>query len=155
MTHVERVYNWNKRVDEMRAKVLEIPSLEDYYTFMTNDCDYSLKNGLRLYYEERGEYTDAILKDKPLDAVDAIIDQFVVAIGEIRKCALSEEYEKIDFWERRAQVAYDDLSRSIEDYIYHQYIEDREADNIKEYPSISNLQQQALTEVIDALFTRF
>jgi hypothetical protein len=99
MTHVERVYSWNKRVDEMRAKVLGIPSIEDYYTFGT----YNLNNGLRMYYEERGEYTDAILTDKPLDAVDAIIDQFVVAIGEIRKCALGEEYQYIEQWEEKAK----------------------------------------------------
>lgn len=151
MEHINNIYEWNKQVDEMRAKALGISSIDDYYTFGT----YNFKNGLRLYYEERGEYTTGKLEDNILDQVDALIDQFVVAVGEIRKCALADDYEHIEFWEDKARMAYDDLSRSIEDYIYHQYIEDIEADNIKEYPSISNLQQQALTEVIDALFTRF
>lgn len=143
MTHVERVYSWNKQVDEMRAKVLGIPSIDDYYTFGT----YNFKNGLRLYYEERGEYTDAILTDKPLDAVDAIIDQFVVAIGEIRKCALGEEYQYIEQWEEKAIKAYFRLTYEISDVAYN-FTKDMCRD-------VRDLRDQALTEVIDALFTRF
>lgn len=140
MEHINNIYEWNKRVDEMRAKVLGIPSIEDYYTFGT----YNFKNGLRLYYEERGEYTDAILTDKPLDAVDAIIDQFVVAIGEIRKCALSDEYEKIDFWETKANEAYDYLL--VEMKWYTGYTGDR---------ALREKREEAIEAVIDALFTRF
>jgi len=140
MEHINNIYEWNKRVDEMRAKVLGIPSIEDYYTFGT----YNFKNGLRLYYEERGEYTDAILTDKPLDAVDAIIDQFVVAIGEIRKCALGEEYQYIEQWEEKANKAYADLL--VEVRWRTGYTGDR---------ALREKREEAIEAVIDALFTRF
>ena len=140
LEHINNIYEWNKRVDEMRAKVLGIPSIEDYYTFGT----YNFKNGLRLYYEERGEYTDAILTDKPLDAVDAIIDQFVVAIGEIRKCALGEEYQYIEQWEEKANKAYADL-----------LVEVRWRTGYTGDQALHQKRDQALTKVINALFTRF
>lgn len=148
MEHINNIYEWNKQVDEMRAKALGIPSIDDYYTFGT----YNFNNGLRLYYEERGEYTDAILTGKPLDAVDAIIDQFVVAIGEIRKCALSDNYEKIDFWEAKATQAYADIHYEIAEIFYSKYDED---DDTVDCQSVRKLRDQAITEVIDALFTRF
>ncbi len=97
-----------------------------------------------MYYEERGEYTDAILTDKPLDAVDAIIDQFVVAIGEIRKCALGEKYQYIEQWEKRANQAYEDLL--VEVSWRTGYTGDE---------ALHQKRDQALTAVIDALFTRF
>ncbi len=140
MEHIQRIYEWNAKVDEMRMKSLGIQSIEDYYAFW----DYSYNHGLRMYYEERGEYTDAILTDKPLDAVDAIIDQFVVAIGEIRKCALGEEYERIEWWEEKANQAYEDLL--VEVSWRTGYTGDQSPNQKKD---------QALTEVIDALFTRF
>lgn len=145
MEHIQRIYDWNDKVDEMRAESLGIQSIEDYYTFW----EYSFNNGLRMYYEERGEYTTARLASDSLEAVDAIVDQFVVAIGEIRKCALSDEYEKIDFWETRAQNAYrkytrDQLDGSEEEAWFDEFY------NLRE-----ERVQQALKAVIDALFTRF
>jgi len=145
MSHIQRIYEFNQKIDEMRMKSYGIQSIDDYYQFW----EYSFNNWLRMYMEERGEYTTARLAGDSLDAVDAIIDQFVVAIGEIRKCALSDNYKKIDFWETKARVAYDDL------YIYvDQFSEERYYDSVCLLPP-HLLRQQALTEVIDALFTRF
>lgn len=109
-----------------------------------------------MYYEERGEYATARLASDPLEAVDAIVDQFVVAIGEIRKCDLSDNYEKIDFWERKANEAYWDLDTYISNYTRDQLKESGKqlySDEI--YNLCEDRVQQALTTVIDALFTRF
>jgi hypothetical protein len=152
MEHINSIYEWNKRVDEMRAEVLGITSIEDYYAFMTNDCQYRLNNGLRMYYEERDEYATARLTDKPLDAVDAIIDQFVVAIGEIRKCALSDTYEYIEKWEDKATKAYEMLHQEIVWNIQGDFTSRIRMMNDTYIDLVVN---QALTEVIDALFTRF
>lgn len=138
MEHIQCIYDFNQKIDEMRMKSLGFQSIEDYYIFWM----YSFNNGLRMYLEERGEYTTARLANDPLEAVDAIVDQFVVAIGEIRKCALSDEYEKIDFWETKAIQAYDNLYDTLWDI----------EDDI-DWPKI--LRDKALTAVIDALFTRF
>ena len=158
MEHIQRIYEWNAKVDEMRMKSLGIQSIDDYYEFMTNDFNgYFFNHGLRMYLEERHEYTTARLAGDNLEAVDAIVDQFVVAIGEIRKCALSDEYEKIDFWETKARVAYDDLGDWVKEFAfnkhitYYKYLEDCHGPA----PSPTMFQQQALTAVIDALFTRF
>lgn len=97
-----------------------------------------------MYYEERGEYTTARLASDPLEAVDAIVDQFIVAIGEIRKCALSDEYEKIDFWETKANDAYDYLL--VEMKWYTGYTGDR---------ALREKREDVIEAVIDALFTRF
>lgn len=127
MIHIQRIYTWNEKVDEMRG---------------ITKREYDFNQWLKLYYEERGEYTLARLASDPLEAVDAIVDQFVVAIGEIRKCALSDEYDKIDFWEDKAIVAYDHLYDTFWD------IDDSiDSAHIK--------RDKALTAVIDALFTRF
>ena len=74
-----------------------------------------------MYYEERHEYTTARLAGDSLEAVDAIVDQFVVAIGEIRKCALSDDYEKIDFWEGKAQNTYWELDTHISNLTIDQF----------------------------------
>lgn len=140
LEHINNIYEWNKQVDEMRMKSLGIQSIEDYYAFW----GYSYNHGLRMYYEERGEYTDAILTDKPLEAVDAIVDQFVVAIGEIRKCALGEEYQYIEQWEEKANKAYADL-----------LVEVRWRTGYTGDQALHQKRDKALTEVIDALFTRF
>lgn len=140
LEHINNIYEWNKRVDEMRMKSLGIQSIDDYYTFGT----YNFKNGLRMYYEERNEYTTARLAGDSLEAVDAIVDQFVVAIGEIRKCALGEEYQYIEQWEEKANKAYADLL--VEVRWYTGYTGDQ---------ALHQKRDQALTEVIDALFCRF
>ena len=140
MEHIQRIYEWNAKVDEIRMKSLNIPSIEDYYTFW----EYSYNNGLRNFYEERWEYTLARLVNDSLEAVDAIVDQFVVAIGEIRKCALADEYEKIDFWETKANEAYEYLL--VELKWYTGYTGDR---------GLQEKREKAITAVIDALFTRF
>ena len=109
-----------------------------------------------MYLEERGEYSAARLANDPLEAVDAIVDQFVVAIGEIRKCALSDDYEKIDFWETRAQTAYWDLDNYISNYTRDQFKESgKQLYSDELYNLCEERVQQALTAVIDALFTRF
>lgn len=109
-----------------------------------------------MYLEERGEYTTAHLANDQLEAVDAIVDQFVVAIGEIRKCALSDNYEKIDFWEGRANNAYWDLENYITTYTRDQLkASGKELFSDEAYSSFEDRTQQALTAVIDALFTRF
>ena len=152
MSHIQRIYEWNEKVDEMRMKSLGIQSIEDYYAFW----DYSYNHGLRMYYEERGEYTTARLAGDSLEAVDALVDQFVVAIGEIRKCALSDEYEKIDFWEGRANNAYWDLENYITTYTRDQLkASGKELFSDEAYNSFEERTQQSLTAVIDALFTRF
>ncbi len=140
MEHIQRIYEFNQKIDEMRMKSLGIQSIEDYYTFW----EYSYNHGLRMYYEERGEYTTARLASDPLEAVDAIVDQFIVAIGEIRKCALSDEYEKIDFWETKANDAYDYLL--VEMKWYTGYTGDR---------ALREKREDVIEAVIDALFTRF
>lgn len=106
MEHIQRIYEWNDRVDEMRGE--------------TNRA-YNLNDGLRMYYEEKQEYTDAMLSGDKQEAVDAIIDQFVIAIGEIRKCALSDDYEKIEFWEKKAQEAYWELDTHISNLTIDQF----------------------------------
>ena len=136
--HIQRIYDFNQKIDDMRMKSLGIQSIEDYYTFW----EYSINSGLRMYYEERWEHTLARLANDSLEAVDAIVDQFVVAIGEIRKCALFDNYEKIDFWETKAIQAYDNLYDTLWGI---------EGDI--DWPKI--LRDKALTAVIDALFTRF
>ena len=143
MEHIQRIYEWNERVDEMRMKSLEIPSIEDYYTFGT----YDFKNGLRMYYEERGEHTTAKLEDNLPDQVDALVDQFVVAIGEIRKCALSESYEHIDFWEARAKEADWEMDAIISNLF--------KFENIEQIEQAKKLLHRCFREVIDKLFTRF
>lgn len=148
MEHIQRIYEWNERVDEMRMQSLVIPSIKDYYAF----GDYDFKNGLRMYYEERGEFTTAMLQAKTLDAIDALVDQFVVAIGEIRKCALSESYEHIHGWEEKSLDAYSYLRYEISGIIYSKYNDD---DDTVDTELIWDLRHKAITEVIDALFTRF
>ena len=143
MEHIQRIYEWNERVDEMRMESLDIPSIQDYYTF----GNYDFQNGLRMYYEERGEYTTAMLQAKTLDAIDALVDQFVVAIWEIRKCALSEAYEHIEFWEARVKDAYWKITDLIQSY--------NRASNIEEMLANDELLQRCFREVIDKLFTRF
>ena len=157
MEHIQRIYDFNQKIDEMRMKSLGIQSIDDYYEFMTNDFNgYFFNNGLRMYYEERGEYSAALIANDPLEAVDAIVDQFVVAIGEIRKCALSDDYEKIDFWETRAQTAYWDLDNYISNYTRDQFKESgKQLYSDELYNLCEERVQQALTVVIDALFTRF
>lgn len=109
-----------------------------------------------MYYEERGEHTLARLASDPLEAVDAIVDQFVVAIGEIRKCALSDNYEKIDFWEDKADKAYWYLNKYISKHTRDQFNESgKELYSDEFYNLREERVQQALTAVIDALFTRF
>ena len=152
MEHIQRIYDFNQKIDEMRMKSLGIQSIDDYYIFW----EYSFNNGLRMYLEERGEYTTARLANDPLEAVDAIVDQFVVAIGEIRKCALSDDYEKIDFWETRAQTAYWDLDNYISNYTRDQFKESgKQLYSDELYNLCEERVQKSLTAVIDALFTRF
>lgn len=157
MEHVQRIYEWNAKVDEIRMKSLGIQSIDEYYLFATLDLNgYSYNNGLRNYYEERGEYTTARLASDSLEAVDAIVDQFVVAIGEIRKCALSDEYYKIDFWEAKANQAYWDLEIYVKNHTTDQLkasVEQLHSEEI--YNLCEERVQQALKAVIDALFTRF
>lgn len=152
MEHIQRIYDFNQKIDEMRMKSLGIQSIEDYYKFW----EYSFNNGLRMYLEERGEYTLARLANDSLEAVDAIVDQFVVAIGEIRKCALSDNYEKIDFWETKANEAYWDLDTYITTYTRNQLkVSGKELFSDEAYNSFEDRTQNALKAVIDALFTRF
>ena len=33
MEHIQRIYDFNQKIDEMRMESLNIPSIEDYYTF--------------------------------------------------------------------------------------------------------------------------
>ena len=157
MEHIQRVYDFNQKIDEMRMKSLGIQSIDDYYEFMTNDFNgYFFNNGLRMYYEERGEYSAALIAKDPLEVVDAIVDQFVVAIGEIRKCALSDNYDKIDFWEKKANEAYWDLDNYIVPYTRNQFKNDGFDPFTDEAYSLFNERvQKSLTAVIDALFTRF
>lgn len=109
-----------------------------------------------MYLEERGEYTTARLAGDQLEAVDAIVDQFVVAIGEIRKCALADEYYKIDFWEAKANNAYWDLENYISNHTRDQFKESGKELYSDDFCNLREERvQQALTEVIDALFTRF
>lgn len=68
----------------------------------------------------------------------------MVAIGEIRKCALSEEYEHIEQWEEKANKAYADL-----------LVEVRWRTGYAGDQAPNQKKDQALTAVIDALFTRF
>ena len=70
--------------------------------------------------------------------VDALIDQFIVAIGEIRKCALSDNYEHIEFWE-------DKVNESLRTLSYELCV----------FLKTSRLIDACITEVLDALFTRF
>ena len=150
--HIQRIYEFNQKIDEMRMKSLGIQSIEDYYTFW----EYSFNNGLRMYLEERGEHTIARLANDPLEVVDAIVDQFVVAIGEIRKCALSDNYEKIDFWETKANEAYWYLDVYIRKYTLDQLDGSEEEAWLDEFYDLHEERvQQSLTAVIDALFTRF
>ena len=152
MEHIQRIYEWNDRVDEMRMQALGIKSIEDYYQF----GEYSFNNGLRMYYEERGEYTQAMLNGDSPEAVDAIVDQFAVCIGEIRKCALADEYEKIEFWETKANNAYWDLENYITTYTRNQLkVSGKELFSDEAYNSFEDRTQNALKAVIDALFTRF
>ena len=93
MEYVSKIYSWNQRVDEMRIKLLnetsqvidinesvvkahDYKSAQDYY-----ECrHYNFNNGLRLLYEEKNEYTEAKLSGDIEEQVDALIDQFIVAI---------------------------------------------------------------------------
>ncbi len=151
MDHIVRIYEWNKRVDEMRISAITDVVEREALSIMSDRTEvyhirrwYSFNNGARNYYEERNEYTTARLAGDSLEAVDAIVDQFVVAIGEIRKCALSNEYHKIDFWEEKANEAYEYLL--VELKWYTGYTGDR---------GLREKRENALTAVIDALFTRF
>ena len=38
MEHIQRIYDFNQKIDEMRMKSLGIQSIDDYYEFMTPDC---------------------------------------------------------------------------------------------------------------------
>jgi len=150
--HIQRIYEFNQKIDEMRMKSYGLQSIEDYYKFW----EYSFNNGLRMYYEERGEYSAALIAKDPLEVVDAIVDQFVVAIGEIRKCALADEYEKIDFWETKAQNAYWGLDNYISNYTRDKFKESGKQLYSEEiYNLCEERMQESFTAVIDALFTRF
>lgn len=64
--------------------------------------------------------------------------------------------EKIDFWETRAQNAYWDLDNYISNYTRDQLKESGKQLYSEEiYNLCEERVQQALTAVIDALFTRF
>lgn len=165
MQHVERIYDWNQKVDEMRiAFVKEVQSYLPRWTkvpVIETPADYqryhwyNFNDGLRIFYEERNEYTQAKLNNDKEEMVDALIDQFIVAIGEIRKCALSDNYEHIAFWEDEANNAYGTV-----DGICFDIAEARLAsDEPIAYADISKLSDDimnaCITEVLDALFTRF
>lgn len=162
MTHVERVYSWNKRVDEMRIAYIKerelepprwvlIESSDDYHKYKW----YNFNDGLRMYYEERNEYTTAKLNNDKEEMVDAVIDQFVVAIWEIRKCALSDNYERIMFWEDEANNAYGTIDGICFDIAEARFSSDEPV----AYADVSKLGDEILnaciTEVLDALDTRF
>ncbi len=148
MQHVERIYDWNQKVDEMRIAFIKevhsylprwtkVPAIEtpaDYQRYHW----YNFNDGLRIFYEERNEYTQAKLNNDKEEMVDALIDQFIVAIGEIRKCALSDNYEHIEFWE-------DKVNESLRTLSYELCV----------FLKTSRLIDACITEVLDALFTRF
>lgn len=147
MKYIQRIYSWNQRVDEMRS--IAISPIGWY------NKDYHFNNGLRLLYEEKNEYTEAKLADDKEEMVDALIDQFVVAIWEIRKCSLADDYQHIDFWEDEANNAYGWIDSACFDIAEKILASDEPI----AYANISSLwdklMSQAITEVLDALFTRF
>lgn len=132
MIHIQRIYSWNAKVDEMR---------------WITKREYDFNNGLKLFYEEKNEYTKAKIANDTEEMIDALVDQFVVAIGEIRKCALADDYENIDFWEDKANDAYG--------FIFIELTEVYQKEEPVSYDYIEELQDKCITEVIDALFTRF
>lgn len=140
MEHIKRIYEWNERVDEMRDmamdSVIAVHDLDPKNNSVRIDFPYSLNDWLRMYYEEKQEYTEAMLSGDKQEIVDAIVDQFVIAIGEIRKCAISDYYERIAFWEEIADNAYN------WSWYDNNWVGNDEFN-------------KAITEVIDALFTRF
>lgn len=138
--HITRVYDWNQKVDLIRWVI---------------NMDYNFNNWLLIYYEEKNEYTQAKLNNDKEEMVDALIDQFIVAIGEIRKCSLSDNYEHIEFWEDEANNAYGSL-----DGVCFDIAEARLAsDEPIAYADISKLSDDimnaCITEVLDALYSRF
>lgn len=151
MEYVEKIYSWNQRVDEMRS--IAISPIGWY------NKDYHFNNGLRLLYEEKNEYTEAKLSGDIEEQVDALIDQFVVAIWEIRKCSLSDSYEHIEFWEDEANYVYNYLHRFCID------TSEKRLESISNpeipvsynevYKIWNEIMHKAIIEVIDALFTRF
>lgn len=146
MEHIQRIYEWNQRVDEMRINAISDTKERMVLSMVSENVamyhirnGYDFQNGLRMYYEERSEYTTAKLENNLPDQVDALVDQFVVAIGEIRKCALSESYEHIEFWESRAKDAYWQLTDLIQSY--------NRASNIEEMLANDELLQRCFREV--------
>ena len=154
MEHIQRIYSWNEQVDFLRIE--NICTDRPYSTMELYETKwYDFNTWLRMYYEEKNEYTEAKLANDVEEQVDALIDQFVVAIGEIRKCSLSDDYQHIDFWEDQANNAYgwiDSICFEIAEKILA-------SDEPIAYANISSLwdaiMHKAITEVLDALDTRF
>lgn len=171
MEYIQKIYSWNQRVDEMRkdakkkdndntaSKLLD--SVETY--ILENNVIrslwviswYNFNNWLKMYYEEKNEYTEAKLSWDIEEQVDALIDQFIVAIWEIRKCSLADDYQHIEFWEDEANNAYWRIDSVCFDIAEKRFASDEPI----AYTDISSLwdsiMNQAIKEVLDALFTRF
>lgn len=154
MDHVKEIYRWNEEVDMMRVAKIEKDRMRFFDSREIHDSvsyhwevGYDFNAWLRLLYEERWEYTTGKLEDNLLDQVDALIDQFVVAVGEIRKCALADDYEHIAFWEDKATKAYRWMTENIYGYSV------KAGSNIW-FTMLDELINKCLTEVISKLFTR-
>ena len=152
MEYIEKIYSWNQRVDEMRVWNYPTPcGIEIFY----QEQWYNFNNGLRLLYEEKNEYTEAKLANDKEEMIDALIDQFIVAIWEIRKCSLADDYQHIDFWEDQANNAYGCIDGACFDIAEKRLPSDEPI----AYTDISSLwdaiMHKAITEVLDALDTRF
>lgn len=151
MEHIQRIYSWNEQVDFLRIE--NICTDRPYSTMELYETKwYDFNTWLRMYYEEKNEYTEAKLANDIEEQVDALIDQFIVAIGEIRKCSLADDYQHIDFWEDKSYESYSDLLHCIngislvEWSIWEEYVDEKNSYSIRD---------RAITEVLDALDTRF
>lgn len=99
---VESIYAYNASIDEMRLEKSRSQNT-------CNDLSYSLSNGYKIFYEEKGETNKAIVSNDIVEILDGYIDQVVVAVGEVRKCYLAGAFEHIDMWESKALSAYRQL----------------------------------------------
>lgn len=158
MEYIQRIYSWNQRVDEMRDNKFpsnKYPASTPAWYLQQVLASYNFNNGLRLLYEEKNEYTKAKLANDKEEQVDALIDQFVVAIWEIRKCSLADDYQHIAFWEDEANNAYWWIDSACFDIAEKRLASDEPI----AYTDVSSLwdsiMNQAIKEVLDALFTRF